>query len=139
MLSRKYYSGGIVFLLFSIFTVICFISWIPRIPFSVVMLQTRYAYCGNLLKTALSADDLLVSTFPRSSDMSTSSRLLVALLRLRLVLGSRSLSLPCMSSTNQAPIRPVLLVLVAVQAPKSLVCSSLSRSRCIGSPSSSRI
>lgn len=40
MLSRKYWSGGIVFLLFSIFTVICFISWIPRIPFSVVMLQT---------------------------------------------------------------------------------------------------
>lgn len=41
MLSRKYWSGGIVFLLFSIFTVICFISWIPRIPFSIVMLQTR--------------------------------------------------------------------------------------------------
>lgn len=40
MLSRKYYSGGIVFLLFSIFTVICFISWIKRIPFSVLMLQT---------------------------------------------------------------------------------------------------
>lgn len=39
MLSRRYYSGGIVFLLFSIFAVICFISWIPRIPFSVVMLQ----------------------------------------------------------------------------------------------------
>jgi len=40
MLYRKYYSGGIVFLLFSIFTVICFISWIPRIPFSALMLQT---------------------------------------------------------------------------------------------------
>ncbi|KAJ9669625.1 pH nine-sensitive protein 1 [Coniosporium apollinis] len=40
MLSRRYWSGGIVFLLFSIFTVICFISWIPRIPFSVLMLQT---------------------------------------------------------------------------------------------------
>ncbi|KAF2019440.1 DUF580-domain-containing protein [Aaosphaeria arxii CBS 175.79] len=40
MLSRKYWSGGIVFLLFSIFYVICFISWIPRIPFSVLMLQT---------------------------------------------------------------------------------------------------
>ncbi|KAF2489268.1 DUF580-domain-containing protein [Lophium mytilinum] len=40
MLSRKYWSGGIIFLLFSIFTVICFISWIPRIPFSVLMLQT---------------------------------------------------------------------------------------------------
>ncbi|KAF2261248.1 DUF580-domain-containing protein [Lojkania enalia] len=40
MLSRKYWSGGIVFLLFSIFALICFISWIPRIPFSVLMLQT---------------------------------------------------------------------------------------------------
>jgi hypothetical protein len=40
MLSRKYWSGGIVFLIFGIFTVICFISWIPRIPFSVLMLQT---------------------------------------------------------------------------------------------------
>lgn len=40
MLSRKYWSGGIVFLLFSIFATICFISWIPRIPFSVLMLQT---------------------------------------------------------------------------------------------------
>jgi len=40
MLSRRYWSGGIVFLLFSIFYVIAFISWIPRIPFSVVMLQT---------------------------------------------------------------------------------------------------
>ncbi|KAF2704313.1 DUF580-domain-containing protein [Pleomassaria siparia CBS 279.74] len=40
MLSRKYWSGGIIFLLFSVFAVICFISWIPRIPFSVVMLQT---------------------------------------------------------------------------------------------------
>ncbi|KAF2731639.1 DUF580-domain-containing protein [Polyplosphaeria fusca] len=40
MLSRKYWSGGIVFLLFSIFYVICFISWIPRIPFSTLMLRT---------------------------------------------------------------------------------------------------
>lgn len=40
MLYRHYWSGGIVFLLFSIFMVICFISWIPRIPFSVLMLQT---------------------------------------------------------------------------------------------------
>ncbi|KAI9671034.1 MAG: putative choline transporter, neither null mutation nor overexpression affects choline transport [Alyxoria varia] len=40
MLSRKYWSGGIVFLLFGIMTVFFFISWIPRIPFSVVMLQT---------------------------------------------------------------------------------------------------
>jgi hypothetical protein len=40
MLSRKYWSGGIVFLIFSVFYVICFISWVPRIPFSVLMLQT---------------------------------------------------------------------------------------------------
>lgn len=40
MLARHYYSGGIVFLLFSIFTVICFLSWRSRIPFSVLMLQT---------------------------------------------------------------------------------------------------
>jgi len=40
MLSRRYWSGGIVFLIFSIFYVFCFISWIPRIPFSVLMLQT---------------------------------------------------------------------------------------------------
>ncbi|KAK4099569.1 DUF580-domain-containing protein [Parathielavia hyrcaniae] len=40
MLSRRYYSGGIVFLLFSVFLTICFISWRRRIPFSVLMLQT---------------------------------------------------------------------------------------------------
>ncbi|KAI9722482.1 MAG: putative choline transporter, neither null mutation nor overexpression affects choline transport [Chrysothrix sp. TS-e1954] len=40
MLTRHYWSGGIVFLIFAIFAVFCFISWIPRIPFSVVMLQT---------------------------------------------------------------------------------------------------
>lgn len=39
-LYRKQYSAGIVFLLFAVFGVICFISWIPRIPFSVLMLQT---------------------------------------------------------------------------------------------------
>lgn len=67
MLSRRYWSGGIVFLLFSIFTIICFISWIPRIPFSVVMLQTsidvakRYghvylvSFIGGLLATAFGA------------------------------------------------------------------------------------
>ena len=37
--ARHYYSAAIVFLLFAIFSVICFVSWIPRIPFSVVMLQ----------------------------------------------------------------------------------------------------
>jgi len=40
MLSRRYYSGGIVFLIFSVFMVICFLSWRSRIPFSVLMLQT---------------------------------------------------------------------------------------------------
>jgi ABC-type multidrug transport system fused ATPase/permease subunit len=40
MLSRRYYSGGIVFLLFSVFMAVCFLSWRRRIPFSVLMLQT---------------------------------------------------------------------------------------------------
>ncbi|KAG9571103.1 DUF580-domain-containing protein, partial [Aureobasidium melanogenum] len=67
MLSRKYWSGGIVFLIFAIFTVVCFISWIPRIPFSVVMLQTSIdvskkfghvylvSLVGGVLATALGA------------------------------------------------------------------------------------
>ncbi|KAL3428450.1 hypothetical protein PVAG01_01959 [Phlyctema vagabunda] len=38
--SRHYYSAAIVYLVFAIFYIICFISWIPRIPFSVLMLQT---------------------------------------------------------------------------------------------------
>ena len=29
-----------MFAIFSIFSIVCFISWIPRIPFSVLMLQT---------------------------------------------------------------------------------------------------
>lgn len=36
---KHYYSAAIVFALFGIFAIICFISWIPRIPFSVVVLQ----------------------------------------------------------------------------------------------------
>ncbi|KAK5012829.1 plasma-membrane choline transporter-domain-containing protein [Cryomyces antarcticus] len=67
MLSRKYYSGGIVFLIFSIFTVVCFVSWIPRIPFSVLMLQTSIdvskrhghvylvSFIGGLIATAFGA------------------------------------------------------------------------------------
>lgn len=47
MLSRRYWSGGIVFLLFSIFYVFCFISWIPRIPFSVLMLRTAIDVSKN--------------------------------------------------------------------------------------------
>lgn len=67
MLSRKYWSGGIVFAIFAIFYVIAFISWIPRIPFSVVMLQTAIdvskkfghvylvSLIGGLLATAFGA------------------------------------------------------------------------------------
>ena len=44
---RGYYSATIVFVLFGIFSIICFVSWIPRIPFSVVMLQT----CMDVAKT----------------------------------------------------------------------------------------
>jgi hypothetical protein len=67
MLYRKYWSGGIVFLLFAVFTLICFISWIPRIPFSVLMLQTvidvskKYGHVymvslvGGIIGTAFSA------------------------------------------------------------------------------------
>ncbi|ERF74822.1 Protein pns1 [Endocarpon pusillum Z07020] len=39
-LYRKQWGAGIVFLIFSVFAILFFISWIPRIPFSVVMLQT---------------------------------------------------------------------------------------------------
>ncbi|KAF2403353.1 DUF580-domain-containing protein [Trichodelitschia bisporula] len=67
MLSRRYYSGGIVFLLFSIFAIICFVSWIPRIPFSALMLQTSIdvsknyghvylvSFLGGLAATAFAA------------------------------------------------------------------------------------
>lgn len=37
---RHYYSAAIVFAIFSVFSIVIFISWIPRIPFSVLMLQT---------------------------------------------------------------------------------------------------
>ncbi|KAI0475044.1 duf580 domain-containing protein [Xylariaceae sp. FL0804] len=40
MLYRHYWSGGIVFLIFVAFTIFCFISWIPRIPFSALLLKT---------------------------------------------------------------------------------------------------
>ncbi|KAI1771519.1 DUF580-domain-containing protein [Hypoxylon cercidicola] len=40
MLSRHYYSGGIVYLIFVAFLIFAFISWIPRIPFSALMLKT---------------------------------------------------------------------------------------------------
>lgn len=38
--SRHWFSAGIAYLVFSVFYIICFISWVPRIPFSVLMLQT---------------------------------------------------------------------------------------------------
>lgn len=40
MLSRRYLSGGIVFLVFVVLMALCFASWRSRIPFSVLMLQT---------------------------------------------------------------------------------------------------
>ncbi|OAA59145.1 DUF580 domain containing protein [Niveomyces insectorum RCEF 264] len=40
MLYHHYWSGGIVFLIFAVITIFCFISWIPLIPFSALMLQT---------------------------------------------------------------------------------------------------
>lgn len=40
MIARKYYVGGIIFLLFTVFYIFCFFSWRKRIPFSVLMLQT---------------------------------------------------------------------------------------------------
>ena len=39
-LYRRQWGAGIVFLIFAVLTIFFFISWIPRIPFSVVMLQT---------------------------------------------------------------------------------------------------
>jgi len=44
MLTRKYYSGGIVFLIFGAFAVFCFISWIPRIPFSGIIMPAIIRY-----------------------------------------------------------------------------------------------
>ncbi|KAJ9206808.1 hypothetical protein DTO021D3_8753 [Paecilomyces variotii] len=39
-LVRHQWGAGIVFLIFGVFAIICFVSWIPRIPFSALMLQT---------------------------------------------------------------------------------------------------
>ena len=46
-LYRRQYSAGIVFLIFAVFSVFCFITWIPRIPFSVLMLQTSVDVARN--------------------------------------------------------------------------------------------
>ncbi|KAI9846839.1 MAG: putative choline transporter, neither null mutation nor overexpression affects choline transport [Thelocarpon superellum] len=66
--ARHYYSAAIVFLIFSVFYIICFISWIPRIPFSVLILQTvmdvakgpyghvfTVSFLGGLVATAFGA------------------------------------------------------------------------------------
>jgi len=37
--ARHWWSAAVVYLVFSIFYIICFISWIPRIPFSVLLLE----------------------------------------------------------------------------------------------------
>ncbi|CAD6499972.1 BgTH12-04077 [Blumeria graminis f. sp. triticale] len=37
---HRYWGAGITFLIFTAFYVVSFISWVPRIPFSVLMLQT---------------------------------------------------------------------------------------------------
>ncbi|KAI9892493.1 MAG: putative choline transporter, neither null mutation nor overexpression affects choline transport [Vezdaea aestivalis] len=44
---RHYYSAAVVFMIFSVFYIICFISWIPRIPFSVFMLRTAIDVSRN--------------------------------------------------------------------------------------------
>ncbi|EHA23199.1 hypothetical protein ASPNIDRAFT_52348 [Aspergillus niger ATCC 1015] len=36
---RGQYGGGIVFLIFGVFAIVCFISWIPRIPFTAYMME----------------------------------------------------------------------------------------------------
>ncbi|KAI1264545.1 duf580 domain-containing protein [Xylariaceae sp. FL1019] len=67
MLYRKYYSGGIVFLIFVAFQIFAFITWIPRIPFSALMLQTAVdvskkfghvflvSFLGGIIATAFAA------------------------------------------------------------------------------------
>jgi hypothetical protein len=39
-LYRRYWSAGIVFLIFAVFLAFCFYTWISRIPFSALMLKT---------------------------------------------------------------------------------------------------
>jgi hypothetical protein len=66
-LYRKYWSAGIVFLIFGLFLAFCFWTWISRIPFSALMLRTsvdvskRYGHVylvsllGGLTASALGA------------------------------------------------------------------------------------
>jgi hypothetical protein len=46
-LYRRQYAAGVVFLIFALFTVFCFFTWIKRIPFSVLMLQTSVDVARN--------------------------------------------------------------------------------------------
>jgi hypothetical protein len=39
-LYKHLWGAGIVFAIFAVFAIVCFMSWIPRIPFAVLMLQT---------------------------------------------------------------------------------------------------
>ncbi|KAI8627462.1 duf580 domain-containing protein [Xylariaceae sp. FL1651] len=67
MLYRHYWSGGIVFLIFVAFLIFAFITWIPRIPFSALMLKTAIdvsktyghiflvSFLAGLLATAFAA------------------------------------------------------------------------------------
>ncbi|KAL6355892.1 hypothetical protein LRP88_09475 [Fusarium phalaenopsidis] len=64
---RKYWSAGIVFLIFGLFMAFCFWTWISRIPFSALMLRTtidvskKYGHVyltsliGGLIATAFAA------------------------------------------------------------------------------------
>lgn len=66
-LYKKYWSAGIVFLVFALFTIFAFWTWIPRIPFSALMLKTainvskKYGHVylvsliGGLVATAFAA------------------------------------------------------------------------------------
>ncbi|KAG9257195.1 plasma-membrane choline transporter-domain-containing protein [Emericellopsis atlantica] len=66
-LIRKYWSAGIVFLIFAAFMAFCFYTWISRIPFAALMLKTsvdvsrKYghtyivSFVGGLLAAAISA------------------------------------------------------------------------------------
>ncbi len=47
MLYEHQYAGGIIFLVFVVFLIFCFVTWIPRIPFSVLMLQTAIDVAKN--------------------------------------------------------------------------------------------
>ena len=66
-LYKKYWSAGIVFLVFALFTAFAFYTWIPRIPFSALMLKTTInvskkfghvylvSLIGGIIATALAA------------------------------------------------------------------------------------